>query len=169
MTHRSTAQRRTEAPGEAKAPIAGAADTLPQNAAHALNGFILGGQQQTHLQVIVQGHPPGPNDRLHWTARRRLNKVLGEQVYWLCRQGWKQPPLARARLQVTFVYKRRPFRDADNLIASVKQQVDQLVRGGVILDDSPEHLVWMPVQQILGLRKEVVMDIWPAEEGDTNV
>jgi hypothetical protein len=73
------------------------------------------------LTITVSGHPPGPNDRLHWQARRRLQQPFKESVGWQAKAFGLPQPLERAHVQVTFIYhSRRHAQDTDNLYARCK-------------------------------------------------
>lgn len=113
--------------------------------------------------VTVGGHPPGPNERLHWATRHAVMRARRDQVAWQCKEQYSGQPLVRARLEVIFTYGRRPFRDLDNCIASVKGDIDGLVIGGVLTDDSPAHLDWLPVQQLVGARRGVILKVFDAD------
>jgi hypothetical protein len=60
------------------------------------------------------------------------------------------------------VHTRRPLRDFDNAVASLKECLDGLVTGGLLVDDGPEHLT-MGVVQVLGPQRGLTLEVWPLD------
>src|SRR5437763_124430 len=71
-------------------------------------------------------------------------------------------PLARARVIATLVYARPPLRDIDNAWASLKECIDALVTGGLIVDDGPGTIELL-VRQELGVRRRLVLAVTPLD------
>jgi Holliday junction resolvase RusA-like endonuclease len=99
------------------------------------------------LTVTVDGRPPTLNSRRHWRAVAADNKTWKAAVTltaqaqrneWEAAHGLKWRPLRLATLHVVFLVPDRRRRDWDNLISTVKPEVDALVAAGVIVDDSTE-------------------------------
>ena len=62
----------------------------------------------------------------------------------------------------TLVHRRPPLRDFDNAVASLKEVVDALITGGLIVSDAPKHLK-LDVVQVLGPKRGVTIEVWPAD------
>jgi Holliday junction resolvase RusA-like endonuclease len=119
------------------------------------------------LTVEVSGHPPSPNRRLCWQARRRLEQPYRDAISLQARSQYRGAPLERARVLVTFVYhSRRHVQDFDNLHARSKPLVDAL-RGIVTIDDSPRHVELVVRQQPGGVRA-VRLEVWPLPQPATS-
>jgi len=103
---------------------------------------------ETILQEItirVPGRPPTANARRHWRSVARDNETwknstthTAEQAKheWEARHGLKWRPLRLADLTVVFGVHTRAVRDWDNLIGSIKPELDGIVAAGILLDDS---------------------------------
>jgi hypothetical protein len=113
-------------------------------------------------RISVGDLPLSPNRRMSWQARRRVVKPLADAVAWQARAIGLPQPLQRAHVVATLVHRRPPLRDFDNATASLKELIDALITGGLIVDDAPEHL-HLQVVQTLGRERSVVLEIWPAE------
>lgn len=93
------------------------------------------------LRIVVPGRPPNvANLRGHWSKRARLLarrkalvKVLARSALASARAGVATKP---QRVEVTAYLSGVP-RDADNLVAGLKADLDGLVQAGVLVDDSP--------------------------------
>jgi len=110
--------------------------------------------------IVVPGHPPGPNERLHGLQRHKRCKPLRDFVAWQCRAIGLPTPLERCHVVATLVYPDEQMRDIDNATASLKPLLDGLVVGRLIVDDGPDHLT-LDVRQELGERRAVMLEIWP--------
>ena len=108
----------------------------------------------------LDGHPPTNNQilRMDWRKRHRTLKPWKEQTILLVRSERPRQPLAHASVVLTLAYLRKPFRDLDGAYACLKFLVDSLVQGGIIEDDSPEYIA-LEVRQVLGHRKQVLIDV----------
>ena len=73
-------------------------------------------------------------------------------------------PLERASVQFTLIYARGPWRDADNAQSSCKELLDALVRGGVLIDDGPDHVELAGIVQVFGAQPGVCIEVWSAGE-----
>jgi hypothetical protein len=96
-----------------------------------------------------------------WQKRRRLVKPLADAVQLQARALGLERPLERGRVVFTLVYTRGPLRDADNAQASCKELLDALVRGGVLVDDGPEHVELAGIVQVFGAQSGVLIEVWP--------
>ena len=112
--------------------------------------------------ITVDDLPPSPNRRLHWACRRRLVKPLADAVAWQARAIGLPQPLEHAHVVAKLVHTRLPLRDFDNAVASLKEVLDGLVVGGVLVDDGAEHLT-LGVVQVLGPHRCLSLEVWPLE------
>ena len=108
--------------------------------------------------------PPSPNRRMHWACRRRLVKPLADAVAWQARAVAiglpERKPLEHAHVIAKLTFSQPPLRDFDNATASLKECINGLVVGGLLVDDSPAHLT-LGVVQVLGPHKGLTLEIWP--------
>lgn len=97
------------------------------------------------LIVRIPGRPPTANARRHWRSVARDNETwrgyateaaATEVRAWESTHGLRWRPLRHADVLVTFGVHTRAVRDWDNLIGSIKPELDGLVAAGVLLDDS---------------------------------
>lgn len=102
------------------------------------------------IEVVIEGRPPTLNSRRHWRAVAADNKAWKGIVTAEARQavisferrhGLRWRTLRLCTLDVVFVVKDRRSRDWDNLISTIKPEIDGLVEAGVMLDDSSEVVV----------------------------
>jgi len=119
------------------------------------------------VSVTVAGHGPSLNDRLHPMARYRRNQAMKEAVQWELRAQrapcWR---LRRARLRATLLYSTRRYKDADNALTSCKGAIDGLVAAGILEDDSPAVVEWLPIVQAKSESggRFTMLEVWSAEE-----
>lgn len=98
------------------------------------------------LDVDLDGHPPGPNRRMHWRAWSR------EKADW---RSWAklaalvalrdsgmadEYPLRSVVVEPIFYFTTNRRRDDDNLIASLKPVIDGIVDAGVVDGDDRARL-----------------------------
>ena len=110
------------------------------------------------------GWPPGPNDRLHWSARAKRVAEWRQRV-WLATGVAEIPHLDRARVSVTFHTARGRAMDVDNLVGRCKALYDGLtgctIKGGwfagVLKDDNAAHLEHGPVAEIRDGQRAIEM------------
>jgi hypothetical protein len=118
------------------------------------------------IKIEVDDLPPSPNRRMHWACRRRLVKPLADAIAWQARAVAiglpERKPLARVHVIAKLVHRKPPLRDWDNCVASLKECIDALITGGLIVSDSPEHLT-MGVVQVLGPHRGLTLEVWPLE------
>jgi hypothetical protein len=99
-----------------------------------------------------------------WQKRRRLVRPLADAVAWQARalaaQLPDRQPLQRARVVATLIHRRGPMRDFDNSVSSLKETLDSLVTGGLLVSDAPGHLE-LEVVQTVGPECGVRFEIWP--------
>jgi len=93
------------------------------------------------LILRASGIPVGPNSRLHWAARHRLNAPLRDEVAWQAK--WfaeRHGTFAHAAVRIVLLRVGGSAMDPDNAIACCKGLVDGLVRGGLLVDDKRENI-----------------------------
>lgn len=98
--------------------------------------------------------------RMHWSAQRALNRVVGLHV--LAAIGRPSVPARKARVTVQIFRVGRRF-DRDNCVIARKYCCDALVRLGWLVNDSP---VWcesvdLPCQSASEDRVEVTLEYTP--------
>jgi Holliday junction resolvase RusA-like endonuclease len=76
----------------------------------------------------------------HWSTRQKKLRDAQIRVFVCARNADLQPIRGRARLTITLVFPNKRRRDIDNLNSRIKGVCDGLVRGGWLVDDSPEWL-----------------------------
>lgn len=107
------------------------------------------------MRIEVSQLPPreySPNWRGFWAQRYTGGIVYGKAVYCECvdarnRESWH--PFKRARLNLTFVFRRRRRWDEDNLRARFKPGQDALVQAGLLEGDTMEHLELGTIQCVV--------------------
>ena len=101
-----------------------------------------------------------PNKRLHHHKRARLLRDAKEEVGWLIlQQGRPQKPIEKAHIAITWVAGDKRRRDPDNLFASMKAYIDGLVAGGLIIDDSAEHVSYAGPRYEWGERNNTIIEV----------
>ena len=94
------------------------------------------------IVIEIAGVPPIlSNARLHWAKKQRIAADWYARVHWTLMESKAIPkePIFRAIVRYTrFSPGRAP--DQTNLPSSFKFVEDGLVRSGVLVDDSPEHV-----------------------------
>ncbi len=99
------------------------------------------------LDVLVDGRPPSLNARRHWRAIAADNRTwkanvlivaLDRKHSWEQAHGLRWRPLRLCTLNVIFYVGTKRARDWDNLISTIKPEIDALVEAGIIVDDSNE-------------------------------
>ncbi len=107
-----------------------------------------GGSRRSWRLVFI-GMPPGPNARLHWSARAASNRM------WRFDAALKVkladiPPLARIRISATFYRRRLGVADPDNDLARCKVLADAVVAMGVVPTDTYRYVSWGEVREARG-------------------
>ena len=87
----------------------------------------------------LDGLPPGPNARLHWSERHRLAQQWKTAAYLLARSH-RIPRLERLRLSIVVYRRRLGTADPDNDWARVKPAVDGIVAAGVVPSDTYRYV-----------------------------
>lgn len=85
--------------------------------------------------------PCSPNEILgyHWRHRARNNRLWQDEIHAATFRSKPARPYARARVHID---RRSPGElDPDNLTGAVKPILDALRYAGILLDDTPKHLV----------------------------
>ena len=95
----------------------------------------------------LEGLPPGPNARLHWSERYRLAQQWKTAAYLLARSH-RIPRVERLRLSIVVYRRRLGTADPDNDWARVKPAVDGIVAAGVVPSDTYRYV------EIGGVREE---------------
>jgi Holliday junction resolvase RusA-like endonuclease len=102
------------------------------------------------LVVTVPGRPPSLNSRRHWRAIAADNEtwkgsaileVQAAKNAWESRHGLRWRPLRLVRMNVAFVVPDHRHRDWDNLISTMKPELDAFVAAQVIVDDSTDVIL----------------------------
>lgn len=130
------------------------------------------------MRIEVDQVPPvecSPNWRGHWAQQYRAARAYRDAVYYesvnvknTLKAPWATPayPFRRARLDLTFIFRRRQDRDEDNLRASFKPGQDGLVLARLIADDTPEYLELGNIEIIVDRRQSPMTIIDLEEEGN---
>lgn len=98
------------------------------------------------LCIDWMGRPLTSNkaNKMHWGAVGRERTAWGDAAIQAARiAGWPRSlhrEFGRVRFTVESFYPRKPIPDSDNLAPTVKGIIDGLVRGGYLVDDSPEFV-----------------------------
>ena len=93
--------------------------------------------------------------RMHWAARRNDQKNWADHL-----MAFRRPSIPTfSKVSIAIIVYRRRLQDVDNAVASVKGLVDELVKSGWAVDDSPEwlDLALMEVKCKKGLERTLVM------------
>lgn len=92
---------------------------------------------------IVLPYPAGPplslNRRLHWAAEKRIHDQLQADVAWLLKAK-KIPAMDRCAVWLDWTPRVTRRRDTDNVESTRKCCVDQLVKSGLVEDDTAEFV-----------------------------
>src|SRR2546423_12650185 len=89
-----------------------------------------------HYVIHLPSLPLSANDRRRatWPVVYRAGKVVRDAVAWQARTLVAgAAPLEHAHVVATLYYRRKPFRDEDSAYASLKEAVDGLVVGGMVV------------------------------------
>ena len=78
------------------------------------------------------------NSRAHWAMKAQKAKELSLSG-WVRR--FNEPGLD-GQVRITFAFYHWRKIDLDNLAIGMKSFVDGLIRGGLMLDDDPDHVVY---------------------------
>lgn len=91
---------------------------------------------------LVHGNAPLTlNQRLHWAEKNRRTELVRDCVHW---QAAKLGAHDHATVHLHYATGDRRRRDQDNLVATLKPAIDGLVKAGLIVDDTPRHVTWVP-------------------------
>ncbi len=122
------------------------------------------------LIITLPGLPPAsysPNSRVpYWARSKDSHDLLDDLRILLIEAGWDHKRIPMPRARVTFHLDKRR-RDHDNLIPRLKPVWDNLVRAGVIEDDSLRVLGWPEYRHEYGKPKTVI-ELWSAKVGHTH-
>jgi hypothetical protein len=110
--------------------------------------------------ITLADLPPSPNRRMSWQARRRVVKPLADSVLLQARAIGLRTPLEQAHVVATMVHSRPPIRGYDNAIASLKEVIDALVTGGLVVSDAPAHLR-LELVQTFGPQRGLLLEVSP--------
>lgn len=105
-------------------------------------------KKPSSISISLRGIPPSLNryaGRENAQEYRKAKKEWSETVAWLVKGRMKQP-FDRAVVRITYYFPDRRRHDPDNYAG--KFLLDGLVQGGVLVDDSFQHIT-------LDLRGEV--------------
>lgn len=87
--------------------------------------------------------PLSLNKRTHWAAEDRIKKDLRWLIRARCHDIGKHDHID---VWLRWQPKVKRNRDGDNPIATVKPCVDELVRCGIVPDDTTEHVTHKPLE-----------------------
>lgn len=95
-------------------------------------------------ELVIADATPSLNrtQRRHWTHGYRLKKRWMKLVWVAVTNQLPMQrivPLPRAKVTVTR-YAPRPIQDRDNRYGGAKSLIDALVKNGLIVDDSEDHI-----------------------------
>jgi hypothetical protein len=84
---------------------------------------------------------------MHWAKRAKYNKNI-EKAVWIAKhqagiQG--RPQHSGVKLRIELRTWRQKLMDRDNLVGACKPIIDALVTNGILMDDSPEHVIDLEV------------------------
>lgn len=109
-------------------------------------------KEQPSTISIQLGLPPVtlmPNSRCHYMAKSRATKESRSDSAHFARQAMRSfgftRPMKAAACQIEFNFATKRRRDADNLLAWCKSQIDGIADAGLIENDS--GITYLPVKQ----------------------
>ena len=106
-----------------------------------------------------------PNQKPHRQERGRLTKKargMAKILALAALNGGPRPYFPHAAIRAHWGFPTRRRRDEANLQAWLKAYVDGLVDAGIIVDDSSDHLVWLPCEIELSSKPYVILIIHQA-------
>lgn len=137
------------------------------------------------IRIEVPQLPPvecSPNYRGHWSKRYQASRVYHNAVFYSAVDARNRVlgadlgevkvdpkvrfPLAKARLDLTFVFPEDRIRDVDNHLARWKPGQDALVDAGIILGDDLGHLTIGKVRFEVDAKRAPLTIIELEKEGD---
>lgn len=83
------------------------------------------------------------NGRQHWATKARGVREVRGTVATLAKV-LHIPACQRIHIELHYVPRDGRRRDQDNLVATLKPCIDGLVDAGIVPDDSPEYVTWVP-------------------------
>ena len=115
------------------------------------------------IELTLPPQGTNPNARVHWRKKARDVRDYRWQTALVTRSllnetGCKRPRWERAIVQVTYCQVRRPLRDTDNIIASLKSAFDGLVDAGLLSDD--RDVTYLPVIREISNQPGVILEVW---------
>ncbi len=93
---------------------------------------------------------------MHWAKRKLYNETWLQEVF-LAKNRIKlfgRPEHTGVTLDITIFYCGQVEMDRDNAVGACKPIIDALVKVGILLDDSPEHVTGLTVTQVKKRRQE---------------
>ncbi len=119
-----------------------------------------------HIRLPLPPQELHPNHRCHPMARTRLTKKARTNARLLSQVALDRNPKPywpRVQIRVTWFFTVDRRRDERNLDAWLKAYVDGIVDAGVMIDDSPKVVEWLPTWMIHGktCKDEVLFTITP--------
>ncbi len=96
--------------------------------------------------LIFDGHPPSPNDRLHWRKRAKLTKHW-RTLAKVEAQRQVIPPMKKIKLSVVIYRRNLGVADEDNDRGRTKGILDGIVDAGVVPNDTRGEIIWGPVDE----------------------
>ena len=121
------------------------------------------------LTVTIPGRPPNVgNARMSWRAKAVLAKsrkaLVGLLTSSARAEAHLQPAKGKRKATAT-VSLAGAFFDPDNVVAALKFDLDGLVAGGALEDDTADLLVLMPVRQRRVQTRPQQKVVWEVTDG----
>ena len=105
----------------------------------------------TYLKLWLNHVPLSVNRvlRMHWAKRHNYNAIWVDEVFAAKNEIklWGRPEHTDVTVRIRLFYSGQVAMDEDNLVASCKPIIDALVKNGILLDDSPDHVRGVTVSQ----------------------
>ena len=95
------------------------------------------------IQLPYSTPPLTLNGRQHWATKATAIREVRGTVATLARV-LRIPACQRIHVELHYVPRDSRRRDQDNIVATLKPCIDGLVDAGVIPDDSPQYVTWVP-------------------------
>lgn len=86
---------------------------------------------------------------MHWAKRATYNKNI-EKAIWVSKNQagvFGRPRYSGVKLRIELRTWRQKLMDRDNLVGACKPIIDALVTNGILMDDSPEHVIELSVTE----------------------
>lgn len=121
-------------------------------------------EQTISISLPLPPKECSPNSRCHWAVKSRAAKSAKEIAFYGAKKAGvtgKTHSWDKAFMQPIFTFTVNRKRDLDNLLASMKNQIDGVVAAGLMVNDcgiSP-----LPSKIIIGKKPGVVLEFTKME------